>query len=124
MNSISASSPVKSGSGIFLQGRAKKSSGPAQEGVLTASGRSDSSCFAGTGRGTGFYGPNKELPQEKEGAAASRSGAKAPTGCTGGESERKRLGGGEQRAAAQPVFNDTACVGILLRLRTGAKPRA
>jgi hypothetical protein len=37
---------------------------------LTGSGRSDSSCFAGTERGTGFPGPNKERDQ---GERAGRS---------------------------------------------------
>ena len=64
---ISASSPVKSGSGIFFARKGKKIfRSRAKRRVLTGCGRSDSSCCAGTGRGTGFSGPNKEWQGRKE----------------------------------------------------------
>jgi hypothetical protein len=34
--------------------------------ILTVCGRSDNLTFAGTGRGTGFSGPNKELAGQEE----------------------------------------------------------
>jgi len=52
----------KVGPVFFLQERAKKIfRSRAKRRVLTGSGRSDNPAFAGTGRGTGFSSPNKEL---------------------------------------------------------------
>jgi hypothetical protein len=47
--------------------------------VLTC-GRSDNPTFAGTGRGTGFSGPNKELDQGKQPEDHSITGNDLPGG--------------------------------------------
>ena len=53
------------------------------------------SCCAGTGRGTGFSGPNKELEQGRGGSGTATANRQQ---LPGGEAERKRLGEGVQMA--------------------------
>ena len=72
---VSASSPVKSGAGIFCKKGQKIFRSRAKRRVLTGCGRSDSSCCAGTGRGTGFSSPNKER-QLREGRKRLCGGSK------------------------------------------------
>ena len=62
---------------VFFARKGKKSSGPGapRGAILTGSGRSDSSCCAGTGRGTGFSGPNKELAGRKKEALRGAKGS-------------------------------------------------
>jgi hypothetical protein len=72
-------------------------------GPLTRSGRSNEGNFAGTGRGTGFTGPNKELTQGK---ARQRQGHSQITDSRRIETERKRLGEGcegQQRGQFSPI---------------------
>src|SRR4051794_1927003 len=64
--------------------------------------------IAGTRRGTGFSGPNKELTQGRQGGRAAATARPQLQQLPGGEGQRKRLGEEVQRAAARPVFTDTA----------------
>jgi hypothetical protein len=63
--------------------------------VLTASGALRFSAYAGTGRGTGLSGPNKELRKE-----GSQRHGHSITGwfCTSGEAEKKEAWRGEHLA--------------------------
>jgi hypothetical protein len=89
--------------------------------VLTGSGRCDNSCFAGTGRGTGFF--RSEQGTGLKGRGRQRQGH-GFTGydMPGGEAPRKRLGEGEQRASSEPAGNDTACVEFSYVYRLGTSP--
>ena len=81
---IPASSPVKSGAGIFCKKGQKIFRSRAKRRVLTGSGRSDLLHVQGRDEERAFSGPNKEL-----GFRAER---------------KKEAQQEEQRAAAQPVF--------------------
>src|SRR5947209_803367 len=97
MERISASSPVKRWVLAILPMLALKKGCawvrvapvPASP-LLTGCGRSDNSTFAGTGRGTGFSGPNKELHQGK---AAARPRARFPAS--------RRMEGPKERGLAR-----------------------
>jgi hypothetical protein len=112
MERISASSPVKRWVLAILPMLALKKGCawvrvapvPASP-LLTGCGRSDDPAFAGTGRGTGFSGPNKELVQGKERGGPGFTGWLR----TSGEAERKRLGEGSLWLISQIIFVDCAC---------------
>jgi hypothetical protein len=116
MERISASSPVKRWVLAILPMLALKKGCawvraapvPASP-LLTGCGRSDNPAFAGTGRGTGFSGPNKELDQ------GERAGGHGFTGwyCTerrdrkkealrGSLDQRRRITGRLTRGGNQP----------------------
>jgi hypothetical protein len=85
---------------------------------LTRSGRYDERNFAGTGRGTGLIGPNKEQDQGK----GRRRQGRSITGrfCTSGEAERKRLGEGEPLADFTASFQRYGLFQLIFSSGSGA----
>jgi hypothetical protein len=117
----------KSGSGFFCKKGQKNFRSRAKRRVFDRLRALRSSALAGTGRGTGFSGPNKELAaREGEAAARARPDSRLYAGWRG---RKKRLSGGckgQQRGQFSPIrpvsnFLSTGSGAALLR-RVGLRP--